>query len=90
MSLVFLCYLNPDLRNISLIFITKGSLFLSLFNLERNALSFASISSRKRIASSPCKVGIAFLLLPYLCPPINLLYVLQNYKFSLYSPNFYI
>ena len=61
MSLVFLNYLNPDLRNISLIFIIKGSLFLSLFDLERNALSFASISSRKRIASSPCKVGIAFI-----------------------------
>lgn len=61
MSLVFLYYLNPDLRNISLIFITKESLFLSLFDLERNALSFASISSRKRIASSPCKVGIAFI-----------------------------
>ena len=34
MSLVFLNYLNPDLRNISLIFIIKGSLFLSLFDLE--------------------------------------------------------
>ena len=61
MSLVFLNYLNLDLRNISLIFITKGSLFLSLFDLERNALSFASIFSRKQIASSPCKVGIAFI-----------------------------